>query len=166
MQRAASIGESLVRRMSGLLCAILAQTAIQHRTSGSAANRTLADVWLFTLRRPTRADGEAEGRARTGGRLYPDAAPMALDDLLADRQANARARVVGPAMEALEDDKDALPVLRVDANPIVPHRKAPRLALPRGRDVHTGRLRPTELEGVAQEILEELGELRGVARPR
>ncbi len=47
-----------------------------------------------------------------GLRLDPDAAAVALDDLLADRQADAGARVLVAAVQALEDHEDALDVLR------------------------------------------------------
>ena len=57
--------------------------------------------------------------------LDPDAPAVALDDLLADRQADAGARVLVAAVQPLEDDEDPLDVLRLDADAVVAHREEP-----------------------------------------
>src|SRR5262249_51462177 len=64
--------------------------------------------------------------------LDPDAAAVALHDPLADRQADARAGVLGAAVQPLEDEKDPLAVLRLDADAVIPHGEEPLRPLGRG----------------------------------
>ena len=56
-----------------------------------------------------------------GTRLDPDLAAAALDDLLADGQANAVARVLRSRMQALEDNKNIFRVLRRNADSVIAH---------------------------------------------
>src|SRR6516164_6675129 len=65
-------------------------------------------------------------------------------------------------MEALEDLKDAVEVLRGDADAIVADRKDPAVFLLESADVDFRRAFAMEFEGVADEILEELGHLGGI----
>jgi len=46
---------------------------------------------------------------------------MPFDDLLADGQADAGARVVGAGVKPLKQSKDSLLVLRLDADAVVIH---------------------------------------------
>ena len=50
---------------------------------------------------------------------------MTLDNLLADRQADARAGVFATGMQPLEDDEDTVELLLLDPNPVVLHAEAP-----------------------------------------
>ena len=105
---------------------------------------------------------------------------MALHDLLADRQADASARVLGPGVQALKDDENTLCILRLDTDAVIAHRKQPvgpapapsglavgRVSPLRGRDVlrpnvdFGGTLAP-KLDGVAQQVLKQLYQLRPV----
>jgi hypothetical protein len=52
-------------------------------------------------------------------RLHPDFSAVALDDLFANRQTNAGARIFVARVQALEDLKYPLPILRIDADPVV-----------------------------------------------
>src|SRR5205814_7648600 len=56
----------------------------------------------------------------------PDAPPVAIDDLLADRQPDSSSRVLGFVVQALEDHEDAFKVLRVDADALVLDAEEPR----------------------------------------
>ena len=94
---------------------------------------TAAIIALLSLS----GEREVEGRALAGLGLDPDAPAVALDDLLADRQADAGARVLVPAVQALEDDEDALEVLRVDADAVVAHREDPLAAVLRAAETWT-----------------------------
>src|SRR3990172_2597332 len=108
-------------------------------------------------------EGEQEARARARPGLDPDPAAMALDDLLADGEADAGARVLGARVQPPEDDEDPFPVLRVDADPVVAHREEPLLLARQAGDVDRGSLvGPAELDGVSDEILEHLREAGGV----
>src|SRR2546430_1702399 len=68
-----------------------------------------------------RGQREKERGALARLRLDPDAAAVALDDLLADREPDPRARVLVLPVQPLENDEDPLEVLRVDADAVVPH---------------------------------------------
>ena len=66
-------------------------------------------------------------------------AAVPLDDLLADRQADAGAGELVSLVQPLEHAEDPLEVLRVDPQPVVLHREEPLpVAVLRGRDVHLG----------------------------
>src|SRR3954451_11246905 len=104
-----------------------------------------------------------ECAALAGLGLDPDAAAVALDHLLADGEANARSRVLALVMQALEHHEDALEVRRFDANAIVGHDYLPFIFFLGTRDVDAGHRCRAKLEGVADQVLEELGYLRVVA---
>ena len=63
--------------------------------------------------------GHHESRALTGRALRVDGAAMSLDDLLTDRQADARALVLRAAVQAMEWEEHALGVLLVEADAVV-----------------------------------------------
>src|SRR6266568_2722364 len=112
-------------------------------------------------------EGELERGARAGLGLDPDPPAVALDDLLADGEADAGAGVLGAGVQPLEDDEDPVHVLRIDADPIVPDGEQPFLAVGSGRDVdrrsHCG---PAELDRVPDQVLEHLREAAGVSVDR
>ena len=92
---------------------------------------------------------------------------MALHDFLAQRQPNASARVFFTSVEALEDQKDTIEVFGWNANAVVADGKFPagNSALfwqAAGRDMNLRGLLTTKLNGVADEILQELGELHWI----
>src|SRR3569833_517623 len=114
--------------------------------------------------------GPADGRARTARgvgarrRVEPDPAAVVFDDLLAHRQADARPRVDVLGMQALEDEEDALTVLGVHPDAVVGAGELPAGAVAAGADVHARRLVAVELDRVADEVLQQLGVQRLVAR--
>ena len=57
--------------------------------------------------------------ADSGLRFHPDAPAIALDDFLADSQANARAGVFAAAMQSLKKLENGLDVLWIDSDAIV-----------------------------------------------
>ena len=73
--------------------------------------------------------GEVEDRASAFMGYGLDPAAMPFDDLLADRQPDAIARIFGASVQAVEDDKDVFRVLGRYANAVVGHRKDPFGAL-------------------------------------
>jgi hypothetical protein len=87
--------------------------------------------------------------------LDPNLTAVALNDLLAERQADTGPFVLFTRVEPLKDDEDAILVLALDTNPIIAHRQAHHTVAPFGLDPHarlyTG---PLELDGVADQILE------------
>src|SRR6266496_4978458 len=114
--------------------------------------------------------------------LDPNASPVTFDDFLADRQADARARILVERVQTLENDEYLVEILRVDADAVVAHAEVPLLGLLPGNrlrradggnlairrrfahraDVDARLLRPAELDRIADEVLEKLRELRGV----
>jgi len=66
-------------------------------------------------------------------------------------------------VQPLKDHEDTVDVLRGNADPIVAHGEAPHRTLALGREVHPRRLVAVELDGVPDEILEELAQLEGIA---
>ena len=68
---------------------------------------------------------KVEGGALARFRLDPDSPAVTLDDLLADRQADARACVLLSGVQASEDLEDVILELRVDADAVV---ATPRIA--------------------------------------
>src|SRR5262249_13173514 len=100
--------------------------------------------------------GEIEGRPPTGGRLDPDFAMVALDDLLDDRQARAgAAAVLVAAVQALEDAEHGVLVLFRDADAVVAHveDRRPVRALPPA-DLDPFLRLVGVLHGVADEVLD------------
>jgi len=63
---------------------------------------------------------------------------MSFHNLFADGQSDAGAGIFLPAVEPLEDDEDALGVLRGNADAVVPYGENPPVALSAGRDVNAG----------------------------
>ena len=86
-------------------------------------------------------------------RLHPDAPAVTLHDLLADGQADACAGILFSGVQALEDDKDALGILGIDADAVVADGKDPFTSLLFSRDMNPGRLLTAELDGVADQVL-------------
>src|ERR1035438_6391272 len=106
--------------------------------------------------------GELEGGTGTGLRLRPDPSAVAFDDLFADGQADAIARVFAAGVQTLEDDKDVFRVLRGNSDSVIAHAEQPVLARLFRLRGNYGRLFPAELEGVSDQILEDLRHLRAV----
>src|ERR1041385_5407624 len=107
---------------------------------------------------------EPERGALAGLGLDADAAAVELDDALADGQADAGAGVLVAAVQALEDLEDAVEVARLDADAVVLDGDAPAARPRLGRDLDAaGPVAGAELEGVADEVLQQLHELALVA---
>src|SRR5579885_1105752 len=102
---------------------------------------------------------EVEGGAPVLFGLDPNPAAVPLNDPLADGQTDAGSRNV-PPVQALEYAKDLLVKLRFDANPVVANRQAPRAVHNGGRDVHARRLLASIFEGVSDQVLKSLDEVR------
>src|SRR5262249_42616405 len=117
--------------------------------------------------RPFVREGEAERAALAGLRFDPNTAAMTFHDLLANGQADARAGVLRPGVQALEDEKNPLGMLWGDADAVIADGEDPLPALGPGADVNARRLsRLAELDGVADEVLEQLGQLGSVRQHR
>src|SRR5271163_121485 len=99
--------------------------------------------------------GELESGAGTRLRLGPDLSTVELDDLLADGQADAVARVFTAGVQTLKGKKDAFQILGGNSDSVILHAEEPVFA--GFFNIHGNyRLRfVAELDGVADEILED-----------
>src|SRR4051812_11165407 len=110
-------------------------------------------------------NGKAERRSLSFDRLYPDAAPVLLDDVARDREAEAGPAAATPdarAIDLVEPFED--PSLRParDTDSIVGHRRHNLIALDADRNHHVAAV-GAELHGVVQEVDVDLREPRRVA---
>src|SRR5579871_465818 len=99
--------------------------------------------------------GEEECRALPRLRLYPDPAAIALDDALANSQADAGAGILMP-VQALEYAENLPGVAGLDSDSVVLHRELPVPVLGSGIDQNLRRLAGSVLQGVAHQILKQL----------
>jgi 3-dehydroquinate synthase class II len=83
---------------------------------------------------------------------------VALDDLFAERQSDARARELLVRVQALEEKKNAFGILGLDANAIVLDRKDPALIVKFARHMDLRPFAVPELDAVANQILKELNQ--------
>ena len=80
---------------------------------------------------------------------------MVFNNLFADGKANARARILGAAVQPLKNLKNALEVFGRDSNTVIPNGEKPFLVLVLRPHVDVGRLFISELDGVADEVLKQ-----------
>src|SRR5207253_11446079 len=100
--------------------------------------------------------------------LHPDAATVALDNALHQRQSDAGTGILTP-MQALEDAEDLFVILRVDADAVIGKRKQPRLILFFHGNADARLLAAAILNRIADQVLKhaaELREIRGHPRQR
>src|SRR5438445_1554668 len=96
---------------------------------------------------------------------HPDPSPQPLQNLLANGQSDSRALELRSPVQALKKDEDPFKVLWVNSHAIVPHGKNPFLATVfGGRDMHVRHFGAVVFDGVPDEVLKYLGQLRIVRR--
>src|SRR5579884_4459179 len=78
-----------------------------------------AGLLVEHLRRLVERQGHGERRPLPRHAVRAARAAVPLRDLPAQRQPDARPRVLGAAVQALEDAEDAARVLRLEADPVV-----------------------------------------------
>src|SRR4051812_6203831 len=118
-------------------------------------SRTLAHA-----RRRRQLNPEGPPLARLA--LSPDPPAVVLDDPLAYRQADSRARIAAAAVQAMERLEDLARVLRVHPDAVVGHREAHHAVVALGGHRHV-RIPFGELDRVADEVLEHLTKVRRIA---
>src|SRR5438445_8536800 len=114
--------------------------------------------------RASRGQEERERASPAGIRLHRDPSPVILHDPFADREADPRARKFLPSVEALEDREDAVQVGPLDPDSIVAHMEQDPVLLLLESDMDAGRVLAPELDRVADEVLEQKGQLKLVTR--
>src|ERR1043166_672397 len=98
----------------------------------------------------------------TGFRLDPDATSMPFDNLLANRKPNTVPGIFRAGMQAPENDKGVLCLLRCDANSIVRHRKDPLVCCRFRVYLNRGCFGTAKLDGVSNQVLKYLDQLRTI----
>ena len=99
---------------------------------------------------------EEEFGAFAGFRLDPHTAPVALHDLVTDRQTYSASCILRASVQAFKKPKDLLVILLIDPNPVVRDAKLPHLViLLRGNMDPRGSFAPV-LETIPDEILQKL----------
>src|SRR5450432_4866121 len=106
---------------------------------------------------------EAECASFSGPGVYPDPSAVPIDDLLANREPDTGTGVFSLVMQALEHHENPVRILLIEADAVVPHREDPDLVARLGADVDLRGLGAAKLHGVADEVLENLRELRAVS---
>src|SRR5438045_1417113 len=109
-------------------------------------------------------NGEEKSRTLPGPGLDPDAAAMPLDDPLSDREADAGAWILVAAVQPLENHKDAIEVLRLDADPVVADTEQPVSVLLGRGNVHLRSRRTAEFQRVRDQVEEHVLELALIRR--
>jgi hypothetical protein len=108
--------------------------------------------------------------------LGKNLAAMALNDLAADGQAYARALVLVAPAQALKGSQDTVEVLFVESDTVVFHEDSTRLGdwrVPTGASFPNAKefamdlddwrfVRPVELQGIVDQVLEQLPHLDGI----
>src|ERR1051326_8987993 len=84
--------------------------------------------WVFTRQ------GKQEVRTAFRLRLDPDPAAIALDDLLADCQADSVARVFAAFVKAAEQTENLAEILWIDPNAVIANRDGPYAGRALGRN--------------------------------
>ena len=84
---------------------------------------------------------------------------MAVDDLFAGGQADARSGVAIACVQTLKHHEDSVEVLRCDTYAVIAHMKLPLTVLTGSTYVDGGSFGIAELDGVADQVLEELRQL-------
>src|ERR1051325_7300685 len=128
----------------------------------SSTRSTWIGVESLTSAPPLDGQGERGRRARSRSGCDPDFAAMALDNLLGERETDARAPKLLLSVELLKNHEDAIVVLRLDANAVVSDAENPAAVLLRRRDVDARWLRGPELDGIGHQVLKDVFELARV----
>src|SRR5581483_5510614 len=130
------------------------------RTAGAIASNLVVGFSDFPVGRRQR---EVHDHAAVVARLGPDVSAVALDDLLADRQADAAARTSLGAGAPVEHGEHRAGLVQPQPGPVVGHRELPPARAGLGGDVDLERpIRGPVLHRVANEVLEKTSELRAV----
>src|ERR1035441_282729 len=96
-----------------------------------------------------------ESRAAPRFRFHPDPSTLALDDLLAKRQTDARTGDFAP-MQAFKHAEHPLGVSRFDPDSVVPHGKQTSFPVSLGRNMDSRRFPASELDRIRNQVLEKL----------
>jgi hypothetical protein len=81
---------------------------------------------------------------------------VSLYDPLAYRQTYSGAGVLLPAAKPLEEDENALRILRGDADPVVAYGKRPPVAIAAGGDVDARWFASPKFDGIPDQVLKQL----------
>ena len=92
-------------------------------------------------------------------RFQPDLSAMPLHNLFAYRKSNTSAGILHPAIQSLEDDKDAIPIFLLDTDAVVLNFKYPISRVFITRDNYFRNHFSLEFYGIGNKILKQLNHL-------
>ena len=132
-----------------------------HVIDTSSISKVLENAWTLRaeIQYGLRRDSEEERRPLPRLALEPDAAVMPLQDLLDDSKTDACSRILLLSMQTLEHLEQLVGVLGVDAYAVVLDREDPIASLAAGRNIDSQWLGSTELDRVAEQVLEHQSNL-------
>ena len=101
-------------------------------------------------------DSKIEGGSFFRDGFNPDFPAVSFDDFFADCQSNAGSRILAARMQSLEDHKNAFRILWTDADAVILYPEQPFFLTLLRADMDRGRMFAAELDGIADQVLEEL----------
>src|SRR6267378_4672955 len=107
---------------------------------------------------------EIKSAPMTQLRFDPDFSSIVFDNFLTDCQPHAVPGVFVTSVQPLKDDENQVFVFRGDANTVIDDRKLPMHALSLCGDPNDRRLLSAKLDGIANQVLEELHHLDSLGR--
>src|SRR5579863_4771002 len=146
--------------------------------STSPGSSSTSSTWIIAPASYSGAIPTPRARGRAGQRppydrsrligllvIDPDLSAVEVDDLPAQREPDAGARISVAGMQPLEDHEYPVAVGRLDPDPVVLAGELPLTILLPGRDPdHRRRVHPPELDRVADQVREQLDEQPALAR--
>lgn len=87
-------------------------------------------------------------------RFHPDAPAVAFNNALAHRQTYASTGILAASVQALENDENAIGILRIDANAVIADTEHPFALFPAGSDMNQRDILATKFDAVGEQILE------------
>ena len=84
---------------------------------------------------------------------------MPVDYTLTDGEADSRAGDFGVSVESLEDSEDSLRISLIESYAVVPNGKRPSVTVSPSVNIDSRACIGTELQGVADDVLEQLPQL-------
>src|SRR6266404_2604777 len=121
-----SVSTSSVSRTSAAL------SSTSKMSIGSATDSNFIGFPLLCFETRRIRNGETERRAASRCGFHPDASSVPLRDFLANRQPDARARILRLRVQPLKNHENPFVVLRRDADSVVSHGNLPAPSVPLG----------------------------------
>src|SRR5439155_312740 len=140
-------------------------SVVRSRSAGLSSTSRISVLVFMALLLPEAwccRESEFESRTTTLLRCDPYSSAILLDDLAADGQADSVAGILGAGVQPLKYDKDILAILRRNADAVVGNGEFPFVLLPLSGDLNLRSFWPAKFNGIADQVLKYLRDLRGI----